>query len=310
MILKKSLEDLINNVAEIKSSQEQQSQTQATIYTAEDKGRLLTLLSKLNNESAINSDTAKAHSISKIIRVLSKLDPNDVDYSTKIAAIIEDIKNNIGSEFSFAHKKVTPELVKAVEELLGKPKAVTPNVEDWSRDVESTAKALEGMKGENVTTRPRLKEDAKSTKPKQLVVSENINNSGDYNYIQKGEKISIQVEEGDAKPNNIIVNTPNRTLNAYEILNAEAAETLRGQTMGSEITDFIYAANGVAKLLGIEPIEIIGQKSKQISEAYHKAKADGSNPECVLACHSARKPCYTSWSRASAGGVASASAIA
>ena len=32
-----------------------------------------------------------------------------------------------------------PELVKAVEELLGKPKAVTPNVEDWSKDVESTA---------------------------------------------------------------------------------------------------------------------------------------------------------------------------
>ena len=136
-----------------------------------------------------------------------------------------------------------------------------------------------------VTTRPRLKEDAKSTKPKQLVVSENINNSGDYNYIQKGEKISIQVEEGDAKPNNIIVNTPNRTLNAYEILNAEAAETLRGQTMGSEITDFIYAANGVAKLLGIEPIEIIGQKSKQISEAYHKAKADGRNFKIPIICY-------------------------
>ena len=38
-----------------------------------------------------------------------------------------------------------PELVKAVEDLLGKPKAETPNVEDWSRDVESTAKALEGV---------------------------------------------------------------------------------------------------------------------------------------------------------------------
>ena len=41
-----------------------------------------------------------------------------------------------------------PELVKAVEELLGKPKAVTPNVEDWSKDVDSTTKALEElMKG-------------------------------------------------------------------------------------------------------------------------------------------------------------------
>ena len=41
-----------------------------------------------------------------------------------------------------------PELVKAVEDLLGKPKAITPNVEDWSKDVDSTTKALEElMKG-------------------------------------------------------------------------------------------------------------------------------------------------------------------
>ena len=43
-----------------------------------------------------------------------------------------------------------PELVKAVEKLLGNPTEqqkteTTPNVEDWSRDVESTAKALEGV---------------------------------------------------------------------------------------------------------------------------------------------------------------------
>ena len=44
-----------------------------------------------------------------------------------------------------------PELVKAVEDLLGKPKAETPNVEDWSKDVESTEKALEGS-GDGFTT--------------------------------------------------------------------------------------------------------------------------------------------------------------
>ena len=43
------------------------------------------------------------------------------------------------------YKNANPELVKAVEDLLGKPKAVTPNVEDWSKDVESTAKALESV---------------------------------------------------------------------------------------------------------------------------------------------------------------------
>ena len=50
-----------------------------------------------------------------------------------------------------------PELVKAVEDLLGKPKAVTPNVEDWSRDVESTAKALsentERLNNKNLTSK-------------------------------------------------------------------------------------------------------------------------------------------------------------
>ena len=46
-------------------------------------------------------------------------------------------------------RKEYNELVKAVEELLGKPteqpKETIPSVEDWSRDVESTAKALEGV---------------------------------------------------------------------------------------------------------------------------------------------------------------------
>ena len=57
--------------------------------------------------------------------------------------------NNFPKILSEAYHKAkldgsNPELVKAVEDLLGKPKAVTPNVEDWSKDVESTAKALEG----------------------------------------------------------------------------------------------------------------------------------------------------------------------
>ena len=46
-----------------------------------------------------------------------------------------------------------PELVKAVEELIGKPKEETPNVEDWSIDVESTAKAL-GDKTEGLLPKP------------------------------------------------------------------------------------------------------------------------------------------------------------
>ena len=37
--------------------------------------------------------------------------------------------------------------------MTGKPKAETPNVEDWSRDVESTAKALDG-KTEGLLPKP------------------------------------------------------------------------------------------------------------------------------------------------------------
>ena len=49
-----------------------------------------------------------------------------------------------------------PELVKAVEDLLGKPKETTPTPQtgkgegDWSRDVESTAKALDSANGKEL----------------------------------------------------------------------------------------------------------------------------------------------------------------
>ena len=72
-------------------------------------------------------------------------------------------------------KKTLPhELVKAVEKLLGNPTEqqkteTTPNVEDWSRDVESTAKALEGS-GEKIE---RTLSPKPTTKPKQMVVTLN-----------------------------------------------------------------------------------------------------------------------------------------
>ena len=57
---------------------------------------------------------------------------------------------NVAKNYHKAKKDGTnPELVKAVEELLGKPKAETPNVGDWSKDVESTAKALGGVQKAN-----------------------------------------------------------------------------------------------------------------------------------------------------------------
>ena len=66
-------------------------------------------------------------------------------------AIVDDnlVETNKAKYISEAYHKAkadgsNPELVISVEELIGKPKEETPNIEDWSRDVESTAKALEG----------------------------------------------------------------------------------------------------------------------------------------------------------------------
>ena len=69
------------------------------------------------------------------------------EYKRDVFARERKIKNLDSKAISEAYHKAkadgsNPELVKAVEELIGKPKETTPNVEDWSRDVESTAKAL------------------------------------------------------------------------------------------------------------------------------------------------------------------------
>ena len=68
-------------------------------------------------------------------------------FDNKYADLLKDSEHSEVSESYHKAKEdgSNPVLVAAVEDLLGKPKAVTPHVEDWSIDVESTAKALEGL---------------------------------------------------------------------------------------------------------------------------------------------------------------------
>ena len=71
------------------------------------------------------------------------------EYKIDVFARERKIRNLDSKAISEAYHKAksdgsNPELVKAVEDLLGKPKAETPNVEDWSKDVESTAKKILG----------------------------------------------------------------------------------------------------------------------------------------------------------------------
>ena len=65
-------------------------------------------------------------------------------FDNKYADLLKDSKAISEAYHKAKADGSNPELVKAVEDLLGKPKAETPNVEDWSKDVESTAKKILG----------------------------------------------------------------------------------------------------------------------------------------------------------------------
>ena len=144
----------------------------------------------------------------------------------------------------------------------------TPNVEDWSRDVESTAKALEDSDFKTNTPIKGL-----SVRISDLRIAEDN--------LSKGKKSVTPDAPVDVTIN---LTTGERELSDGYHRYLEA----RGGSIESAKT---------TNLEGTIPAKIkfeINEKSsgfvktreatnKEISEAYHKAKADGSNPELVKA---------------------------
>ena len=85
-----------------------------------------------------------------------------------------------------------PELVKAVEKLLGNPTEqqkteTTPNVEDWSKDVESTAKALDSANGKELELLA-LKQSIKQLPDKDFEDAE-------ANKKQPSKNVGVQTQE-------------------------------------------------------------------------------------------------------------------
>ena len=167
------------------------------------------------------------------------------------------------------------------DDILGKEELstdeTTPNVEDWSRDVESTAKALESVVPNNESFAFAI-----STLPIEGTINYKDIKQSDFalpfeRYVNSPEKIDKEIgsayriyeflKEGGKLPNNVILlDKEGKILDGNNRVKAQLA-------LG--ITDFKYAvANDT----------IFTQTHyKTISEAYHKAKADGSNPELVKA---------------------------
>ena len=229
-----------------------------------------------------------------------------------------------------------PELVKAVEDLLGKPKAVTPNVEDWSRDVESTAKALEGkdvsdidkkiekvyhgtsydiekptiekygqvhemggMLGKAVYYTPSVEEakyfaDLSKNKNKngiKKVIEGVLNAKNIISVTDLVKNVKDEVLQKWITDNGKNYINPSDVKNRINIESNEKELTRWLSSIG-DISELAKMNGNDAVTWGYEngkPNEIAivddnlveTNKAKYISEAYHKAKADGSNPELV-----------------------------
>lgn len=214
-----------------------------------------------------------------------------------------------------------PELVKAVEELLGKPKETSPTpnskgegTEDWSKDVESTAKALESKKEEELNKilpeRERLShrivKDEYTTTADDMTKGGNLIPNDFYQHPEYYADLSDPNYKESWDAIKKIKGNPDAEITIY-----------RSAPNGSAIEegDWISLSKKYAKQEGEHPTdesqdlpvisikvkakEIVWdgndinefayypEKSKskadKISEAYHKAKADGSNPELVKA---------------------------
>ena len=181
-----------------------------------------------------------------------------------------------------------PELVAAVEELLGKPKAVTPNVEDWSKDVESTAKALEGVDETQLISGEDVWNNATKAGSEN---NDFIENTEEYEGQIKGRQylkvpISIDLLRANDKDLNEYLNDIDTSVKKRKIetpIIVGDAERGAFETTKDGVIDGFHRAeqaiiNGEKNIIAFVPIN-----SKIISEAYHKAKADGSNPELVKA---------------------------
>ena len=226
------------------------------------------------------------------------------------------LKDNEHTEASEAYHKAkadgsNPELVKAVEELLGtttttevEPQQVQAQPEALA-DVESTAKALENERdsrladiddihkevlGDNPTDADIAKSDALKEKQKKAINDEydkKVSDLSDNNKLkdevkETGRKLQKATLINENVITDHIAELEQRIKNLREPdgsisdKNAAEAKNIRKAIEGLTINVLVHGVKD-------SKYEQRPNSEKAIAEAYHKAKADGSNPELVKA---------------------------
>lgn len=179
------------------------------------------------------------------------------------------------------------------KEPIGEAKPKQENVEDWSKDVESTAKALEG----DSTILPKYKKLAKADTLREKLNATTVFEGGEIDLRHPNNRVAwrsmganefarlLNGEEkggGVAKKGDWFSNYPKRAaqqIGEGKYLVEFSGVDVEGETIKQKVNkDFV---TGIWKYENGEWNKITPNRA--ISEAYHKSKADGSNPELIKA---------------------------
>ena len=199
------------------------------------------------------------------------------------------INPNLTEEFKPKERVVKRSFIAALEKQTQSGiKETTPNVEDWSKDVESTAKALEGVDETQLISGEDVWNNATKAGSEN---NDFIENMEEYEGQIKGRQylkvpISIDLLRANDKDLNEYLNDIDTSVKKRKIetpIIVGDAERGAFETTKDGVIDGFHRAeqaiiNGEKNIIAFVPIN-----SKIISEAYHKAKQDGSNPELVKA---------------------------
>lgn len=205
----------------------------------------------------------------------------------------------------------------------------TPNVEDWSKDVESTAKALEWLSkkkktaatetgtkvvGDKIVEETDVNSETLGISQK---ISQGFTKAGEQSKIDKSPKVlgewlinnaqtgdriivdedtywvverktdkrgntEIELQQYFRNESDVFENNPS----AVKLFNSKHIGTETAKLATRDASDLFESSyrnsNGDVVVQQSKYIPV-SKNSKSISEAYHKAKADGSNPELVKA---------------------------
>ena len=262
-----------------------------TNWTLEKSKRLKELQDKEDDETISKSEKVEFDVLMDEFDLVNedKLDEANI----KALGFLADVPHskNTPKSISEAYHKAkadgtNPELVQAVEELLGKEQP-SPSVQaqPQATDVEATAKALEGV----YINTPR------KYYPDDIAVFNFEGKDFDVNvrgYDTSGKVVvfgkrgsgigQIMVEENQLKPKIDKSKPKTNTENNELVIASMPLDKYLLSEYGGDDKSLINELTK-ERQMAIDSVVRNPRLSKDVSEAYHKAKADGTNPELVQA---------------------------